>query len=203
MAIFLHHADLPDGFTPAAAIAVDCEMMGLNVRRDRLCLVQISNGDGDAHLVQIGRDQITAPNLTALMGNAAITKIFHYGRADLGVLMHRFGVLPAPIFDTKIASKLARTYTDAHGLSALVAEVLGLDLSKKQQSSDWGADTLTQDQLEYAARDVLHLHALRDALIAMLIRENRMALAEAAFAYLPERVRLDLAGWGDIDIFAH
>ncbi|HXT06345.1 MAG TPA: ribonuclease D [Roseiarcus sp.] len=203
MAIRLHEGDVPEGYDFGRAVAIDTETMGLAVGRDRLCVVQLSRGDGDAEVVRIKPGQRQAPRLTAMLADATILKLFHFGRFDMGVLTHAFGVMPAPIYCTKIASKLARTYTDRHGLKDLVKELLAVDLSKQQQSSDWGAPTLSDAQLAYAASDVLHLHALRDKLDAMLKRESRDALARAAFAYLPDRVRLDLAGFEAVDIFAH
>lgn len=199
----LHKGDLPTGIDWGDAVAIDCETMGLNPHRDRLCLVQLSSGDGDAHLVQIAKGQTEAPNLTALLEDQAITKLFHFGRFDIAALFHTFGVLTTPVYCTKIASKLVRTYTDRHGLKNLLDELLGVDISKLQQMSDWGASELTEAQLAYAASDVLYLHQLRDALNARLAREGRTDLAEAAFAFLPTRARLDLAGWPETDIFAH
>ena len=201
--IHLHQHDLPDGLTLGPVVAIDCETMGLNPHRDRLCLVQLSAGDGDAHLVQIGQDQTAAPNLTRLLADPGVEKLFHFGRFDIAVMAHRFGVLARPVWCTKIASKLVRTYTDRHGLKYLLNELLGVDISKLQQSSDWGAATLTEAQMAYAASDVLYLHRLRAALAAMLAREGRVQMAEAAFAYLPDRAALDLAGWAETDIFSH
>ena len=204
MANHLHIGDLPAGlFAGATSLAIDSETLGLRFRRDPLCLVQISAGDGDAHMVQLNRETYDAPNLKALLTDPAVTKIFHYARFDLAVLDHRLGVMPGPVYCTKIGSRLARTYTDRHGLKDLVRELLGVDLSKQQQSSDWGADTLTQAQIDYAASDVLHLHALRARLDAMLAREDRAALAQACFDFLPTRARLDLLEWDETDIFAH
>ncbi|MGD1016454.1 MAG: ribonuclease H-like domain-containing protein [Roseiarcus sp.] len=203
MTIRLHAGDLPDGFDFGAAVAIDTETLGLEVGRDRLCLVQLSRGDANAELVQIAPGQTRAPNLERLLADANVLKLFHFGRFDMGVLRHTFGVMPAPVYCTKIASKIARTYTDRHGLKDLTRELLGVEVSKQQQSSDWGAPALSEAQLAYAASDVLHLHALRDKLDAMLAREGRDELARAAFAYLPERVRLDLAGFAQMDIFAH
>ncbi|MDB5590672.1 ribonuclease D [Enterovirga sp.] len=202
MTVRLHRGDLPADYQPGSAIAIDTETLGLQPHRDRLCLVQISRGDGDADLVQIGRAG-DAPNLRRVLEDSAVLKIFHFARFDLAVLLHRFGVMPGPVYCTKIASKLVRTYTDRHGLKDLCRELLGLDLSKAQQSSDWAADTLSGAQLDYAASDVLHLHALVGRLDAMLEREGRTALAQASFAYLPTRARLDLLGWAEDDIFAH
>jgi ribonuclease D len=185
------------------AIAIDTETMGLDPHRDRLCVVQLSAGDGSADVVQIPPGARDAPNLTKLIGDSAILKIFHFARFDMRTLFSAFGVMPAPVYCTKIASRLARTYTDKHGLKDLVKEVLGTDLSKQQQLSDWGTEELSDAQVAYAASDVLHLHALRDRLEAMLVRERRDALAAACFGFLPDRVRLDLAGWASEDIFAH
>jgi ribonuclease D len=203
MTICLHQGDLPDGLDLGAAVAIDTETLGLEVGRDRLCLVQLSRGDGNAELIQVAPGQTRAPNLERLLADADVLKLFHFGRFDMGVLSHAFGVTPAPVYCTKIASKIVRTYTDRHGLKDLTRELLGVEISKQQQSSDWGAPTLSEAQLAYAASDVLHLHALRAKLDAMLAREGRDALARAAFAYLPERVRLDLAGFAAMDIFAH
>jgi ribonuclease D len=203
MTIRLHQGDLPDGLDLGPAVAIDTETLGLEVGRDRLCLVQLSRGDGNAELIQVAPGQTRAPNLERLLADADVLKLFHFGRFDMGVLSHAFGVTPAPVYCTKIASKIVRTYTDRHGLKDLTRELLGVEISKQQQSSDWGAPTLSEAQLAYAASDVLHLHALRAKLDAMLAREGRDALARAAFAYLPERVRLDLAGFAAMDIFAH
>jgi ribonuclease D len=204
MTIRLHRGDLPDLTRyQGGAIAVDTEAMGLNPRRDRLCVVQLSPGDGSADVVQVLPSNSTAPNLTKLLADGNILKIFHFARFDLGVLYQGLGIMPGPVYCTKIASRLARTYTDKHGLKDLVREVLGVDLSKQQQSSDWGAADLSEAQVAYAASDVLHLHALKAKLDAMLAREGRQELAAACFRFLPERVRLDLAGWADEDIFAH
>jgi ribonuclease D len=203
MTIRLHRGDLPDLERYTSSVAIDTETLGLNPHRDRLCVVQLSNGDGTADVVQIAPGQRQAPNLVRLLGNAAVTKIFHFARFDLAVLFHTFGVMPQPVYCTKIASRLTRTYTDRHGLKDLTRELLGVDLSKQQQSSDWGAETLSEAQLAYAASDVLHLHRLRQRLDAMLAREGRADLAEACFTFLPSRARLDLAGWAEDDIFAH
>ncbi len=203
MTIRLHRGDLPDLSLYKGAVAIDTETMGLDPSRDRLCVVQLSPGDGSADVVQIGAGQNKAPNIERLLADPAIVKIFHYGRFDLGVLAKAFGVMAGPVYCTKIASRLARTYTDRHGLKDLAREVLGVDLSKQQQSSDWGADELTDAQVSYAATDVLHLHALKEKLDAMLAREGRSELAAACFKFLPERVRLDLAGWAAEDIFSH
>ncbi|NKX38848.1 Ribonuclease D related protein [Tritonibacter mobilis] len=203
MATHLYQNDLPDSVDLGPVVAIDCETMGLNPHRDRLCVVQMSGGDGDAHLVQISKDQTEAPNLTSLLTNPDVLKLFHYGRFDIAALYHRFGALTAPVYCTKIASRLVRTYTDRHGLKNLTQDLLGQDISKQQQMSDWGADTLTRAQMDYAASDVLHLHRLRDALDLRLAREGRSDLAQACFDFLPTRARLDLAGWPDTDIFAH
>jgi ribonuclease D len=201
--IRFHRNDLPAAASFGEAVAIDTETLGLAVGRDRLCVVQVSRGDGTADVVQIAPGQRGAPYLEKLLADPTVVKLFHYGRFDMAVLHHAFGVMAAPVYCTKIASKLARTYTDRHGLKDLTRELLGVDLSKQQQSSDWGADALSEAQLAYAASDVLHLHALRDKLNAMLAREGREGHARAAFAYLPDRVRLDLAGFQDMDIFSH
>lgn len=204
MANHLHEGDLPAGlFAGATSIAVDSETLGLRFRRDPLCLVQLSAGDGDAHLVRLNRSTYDAPNLKALLVDPAVTKIFHFGRFDIGMFDLHLGVRTTPVWCTKIASKLARTYTDRHGLKDVVKELAGVDLSKAQQSSDWGAATLSPEQIAYAASDVLHLHVVKARLEAMLEREGRTALAQACFDFLPTRARLDLDGWEDIDIFAH
>jgi ribonuclease D len=200
--IRLHRGDLPAGFDPGPAIAIDTETLGLNPHRDRLCVVQISCGDGSAEVVQI-RPGDAAERLKQVLADRQVLKIFHFARFDLAVLYRAFGVMPGPVYCTKIASKLARTYTDRHGLKDVVRECVGVDLSKQQQSSDWGAETLSQAQIDYAASDVLHLHAARDRLDAMLAREDRTELAQACFDFLPTRARLDLAGWPETDIFAH
>ena len=203
MTVHLHRGDLPADFQPGTAIAVDTETLGLNPHRDRLCVVQISRGDGTADVVQIAAGQSEAPVLGRVLADPAVTKIFHFARFDLAVLSLRLGVMPNPVYCTKIASKLVRTYTDRHGLKDLSRELLGVDMSKAQQSSDWAAETLTQAQLDYAASDVLHLHALKAKLDTMLAREGRTDLAASCFAFLPTRARLDLAGWPETDIFAH
>jgi ribonuclease D len=203
MTIRRHRGDLPALTSYSGAVAVDTETMGLQHQRDRLCVVQLSPGDGSADVVQIAAGQATAPNLVRLLTDPSVLKIFHFGRFDLGALHKAFGVMPGPVYCTKIASKLARTYTDKHGLKDLVKELLNIDLSKQQQSSDWGTDELTDAQVAYAASDVLHLHALRAKLDTMLAREGRDELAAACFRFLPDRVRLDLAGWEQEDIFAH
>ncbi len=207
MTIRLHRGDLPDISRYRGSVAIDTETMGLDVSRDRLCVVQLSPGDGSADVVQIpphaAPDAADAPNLKRLLGDKALLKIFHFGRFDLAILSKTFGLMPEPVYCTKIASRLARTYTDKHGLKDLVREVLGQDLSKQQQSSDWGAAQLSEAQVAYAAADVIHLHALNERLDAMLVREGREHLAAACFCFLPERVRLDLAGFASEDIFAH
>jgi ribonuclease D len=201
----LHKNDLPAGVEFGPMVAIDSETMGLNPHRDRLCLVQLSAGDGDCHLVQFERDTYDAPNLKALLADPKVIKLFHFGRFDIAVMQHYLGVTATPVYCTKIASKLVRTYTDRHGLKDLCRELLGVDLSKQQQSSDWGAAELTEEQLNYAASDVLHLHALHDRLQAMLAREQRTEIAQACFDYLPTRATLDLMGWGDDerDILSH
>ena len=207
MTIRLHRGDLPDPSRYTGAIAIDTETMGLDLNRDRLCVVQLSPGDGSADVVQIAphaaADPSAAPNLKRLLADSRLLKIFHFARFDLGMLYKAFGIMAEPVYCTKIASRLSRTYTDKHGLKDLVREVLGQDLSKQQQSSDWGSSELSEAQISYAAADVLHLHALRARLDAMLIREGRAELAEACFRFLPHRVRLDLAGFAAEDIFAH
>jgi ribonuclease D len=199
----MHRGDLPDTTRYKGAVAIDTETMGLDLVRDRLCVVQLSPGDGSADVVQIAARAADAPNLKKLLADKNLLKIFHFARFDLGMLYKTFGVMPEPVYCTKIASRLARTYTDKHGLKDLVREVLGQDISKQQQSSDWGAPALTDAQVSYAAADVTHLHALKDKLDAMLAREGRAELAAACFRFLPERVRLDLAGFAAEDIFAH
>ena len=203
MANFLYRGDLPAGLDLGPVVAIDTETMGLQPARDRLCLVQLSAGDGDAHLVQVPPGEVAAPNLAAMLGDPATRKLFHFGRFDIAVLFHRFRVLAAPVYCTKIASRLVRTYTDRHGLKDLTRELLDIDISKQQQSSDWGADTLSQAQVDYAASDVLYLHRLKAALDERLAREGRADLAQACFDFLPQRARLDLAGWGEVDVFAH
>lgn len=203
MANHLYQQDLPDDLVLGKTIAIDCETMGLMPHRDRLCLVQISSGDGDCHLVQIKRGQSTAPNLYALMQDTEVLKIFHFGRFDIAALLNAFGVLTGPVYCTKIASRLVRTYTDRHGLKTLLQEMQDVDISKHQQQSDWGAAQLSKAQLEYAASDVLYLHKLKSQLDHLLIRERRMEMAQACFDFLPIRAQLDLAGWSNDDIFAH
>ncbi|WP_299966527.1 ribonuclease D [uncultured Roseobacter sp.] len=201
-----HHVyqnDLPSDLDLGPAVAIDCETMGLHPHRDRLCVVQLSGGDGTAHLVQIAKGQTEAPNLCRLLADENVLKLFHFGRFDIAAMHHAFGTLAAPVYCTKIASRLVRTYTDRHGLAKLLQELLNIDISKQQQSSDWGAAELTQAQVEYAASDVLYLHQLRDALNEMLEREGRMDLAQRCFDFLPTRAQLDLDGWPDTDIFAH
>jgi ribonuclease D len=201
---YLHKGDLPADFAAKSdVIGVDCESMGLSLVRDRLCLVQLTDGHGEAHVVQLDRKTYDAPRLKALLGDPKIEKIFHFGRFDLAMVMRDLGVVCAPVFCTKIASKLARTYTDRHGLKDAIKELLGRDISKEQQSSDWGADEISDAQLSYAAADVIHLHALKDRLITILAREGRLELAQSCFAFLPTRAALDLAGWDETDIFAH
>ena len=198
----LHHGDLPADYQAGPVLAIDTETLGLNPHRDRLCLVQLSRGDGDADLVQIAAGDTRAPNLERILADPQVLKLFHFARFDIAVLYHRLGVMAQPIWCTKIASKLTRTYTDRHGLRDLVRELLGIEISKQQQSSDWGAPNLTDAQLAYAASDVLHLHALKNKLEDLLRRENRLDLAESCFAFLPTRARLDLAGWNS-DVFSH
>lgn len=203
MTVHLHHGDIPKGLDLGPIIAVDSETLGLSLLRDRLCVVQLSAGDGHAHVVQLDRASYRCPNLKGLLADERRLKIFHYARFDLAMFRKHLGVVAAPVFCTKIASRLARTYTDRHGLKDLAKELLDIDLSKQQQSSDWGAETLSDAQLAYAASDVLHLHALTARLEAMLAREGRTALAQACFSFLPARAELDLAGWPGEDIFAH
>jgi ribonuclease D len=203
MTIRSHKGDLPAPLPSGSTVAIDTETLGLNPHRDRLCVVQLSLGDGTADVVQIGRGQKEAPNLVASLADPTVLKLFHFARFDLAVLTNAFGVMPSPVYCTKIASKLTRTYTDRHGLKDLSRELLGVEISKQQQSSDWAAETLSEAQLAYAASDVLHLHKLKARLDAMLEREGRSELAEACFAFLPARARLDLAGWPETDIFAH
>ena len=203
MTIRLHRGDLPNLSAYKGAVAIDTEAMGLDPNRDRLCVVQLSPGDGSANVVQIGSGQRRAPNIEQLLADKSILKIFHFARFDMGILARTFGVMAEPVYCTKIASRLARTYTDKHGLKDLAREVLGVDLSKQQQLSDWGADELSDAQVSYAATDVLHLHALKEKLDEMLAREGRADLAAACFHFLPDRARLDLAGWAAEDIFSH
>lgn len=203
MTIRLHAQDLPENYVAGASVAIDTETLGLNPHRDRLCLVQISRGDGEADLVQIFKGQTEAPVLSRLLTDPGVTKIFHFARFDLAILQKTFGLTVGPVYCTKIASRLTRTYTDRHGLKDLTRELLGVDLSKQQQSSDWAAENLSEAQRAYAASDVLHLHALREKLDAMLAREGREKIARACFDFLPTRADLDLAGWPEIDIFSH
>ena len=203
MTITLHKGDLPDTADFGSMVAIDTETLGLNPHRDKLCLVQLSAGDGNAHLVQMDRSTYEAPNLCRLLDDDSVIKLFHFGRFDVAVLFHYLKVLPKPVYCTKIASKLVRTYTDRHGLKDLCRELLSVDLSKQQQSSDWGAGELTEAQKEYAASDVLHLHGLKERLDAMLEREGRAGMAQSCFSFLPTRAVLDLAGWPEEDIFAH
>ncbi len=203
MAVTLHEGDLPDGLDLGPVVAVDTETMGLKPRRDRLCLVQLSAGDGNAHLVRLAPGDYDAPNLTAMLGDGGVTKLFHFARFDVAMIERYLGVVARPLYCTKIASKLARTFTDRHGLRDLCRDLLGVEVSKEQQMSDWGAGELNERQLAYAAADVLYLHDLRARLDEMLAREGRTALAEACFGFVPMRARLDLEGWDDVDIFAH
>jgi len=203
MTIRLHRGDLPDISRYKGAVAIDTETLGLDPHRDRLCVVQLSPGDGSADVVQIPQGAKDAPNLKRLLADPGLLKIFHFARFDMAVLYNAFGVMPGPVFCTKIASRLTRTYTDKHGLKDIVRELLGIELSKQQQSSDWGAETLSEAQLAYAASDVLYLHALKDKFDVLLAREDRQKLAEACFRFLPDRARLDLEGWGAEDIFSH
>jgi ribonuclease D len=203
MKITLHKNDLPDGLDLGPIVAIDSETLGLNPYRDRLCLAQLSSGDGTAHMVQFAAGGFAAPNLKRLLSDPKVSKLFHYARFDMAMFRRHLGVMTAPVYCTKIASKLVRTYTDRHGLKDLVKELLNVDMSKEQQSSDWGAADLTEKQLAYAASDVAHLHRLKAVLDGMLAREGRTALAKSCFDFLPTRVELDLAGWPDVDIFAH
>lgn len=203
MANYLYQNDLPDGLQLGPIVAIDCETMGLNPHRDRLCLIQMSSGDGDCHLVQVAKGQTDAPNLCAMLSDPNVLKLFHFGRFDIAAMLNAFGTCAAPVYCTKIASKLVRTYTDRHGLRNLLHDMIGVDISKYQQQSDWGALTLTDAQLNYAASDVLHLHKLKKALDDRLAREGRTDMAQACFDFLPMRAKLDLDGWPDADIFAH
>ena len=203
MTIHSYEGDLPDGLDLGPVVAIDTETMGLQAHRDRLCVVQLSSGDGNAHVVRIPLDAADAPNLRMMLADPEVLKLFHFGRFDIAVMAHRFGVLARPVWCTKIASKLVRTYTDRHGLKNLCSELLNVDMSKVQQSSDWGADKLSPAQLEYAASDVLHLHALKAELEKRLLREGRLEIAQRCFDFLPDRAHLDLAGWPEQDIFAH
>jgi ribonuclease D len=199
----VYKGDLPVNLDLGSVVAIDCETMGLNPKRDRLCLVQLSSGDGNAHLVQVNKGQTSAPNLCRMLEDPNVLKLFHFGRFDIAAMFEAFGALTAPVYCTKIASRLIRTYTDRHGLKNLLQELLAIDISKQQQSSDWGAKRLSKAQIEYAASDVLYLHQLRESLNQMLIREGRMEVAQSCFDFLPTRAQLDLAGWPDTDIFAH
>lgn len=203
MANHVYQGDLPDNLDLGSIVAIDCETMGLKPYRDRLCVVQLSGGDGNAHLIQITKGQKSAPNLCKLLENPEVLKLFHFGRFDIAAMYHAFGALTAPVYCTKIASKLVRTYTDRHGLKNLLQELLEVDISKQQQSSDWGADKLSDAQVSYAASDVLYLHRLRDVLNERLEREERAEIAQACFDFLPQRALLDLQGWPDEDIFSH
>ena len=203
MANHLYKGDLPDGLDLGPIVAIDCETMGLNPHRDRLCVVQMSGGDGDAHLVQIMKGQTEAPNLCKMLEDPKVLKMFHFGRFDIAALYNAFGATTAPVYCTKIASRLIRTYTDRHGLKNLLQELLGIDISKQQQMSDWGAEELSNAQLDYAASDVLYLHDLKEKLDERLKREGRTELAQSCFDFLPTRAKLDLAGWPETDIFAH
>ncbi|MEP5759827.1 MAG: ribonuclease D [Litoreibacter sp.] len=203
MANFLYQGDLPDNLDLGPIVAIDCETMGLNPHRDRLCVIQMSGGDGNAHLVQVAIGQTSAPNLERMLTDPDVLKLFHFGRFDIAAMLNAFGAVTAPVYCTKIASKLVRTFTDRHGLKTLLQEMLGVDISKHQQSSDWGSEKLTDAQLAYAASDVLYLHGLREKLNVMLEREGRMEMAQACYDFLPMRARLDLVGWPDTDIFSH
>lgn len=203
MANHLYQNDIPDDLKLGPIVAIDCETMGLNPHRDRLCLIQMSDGDGDCHLVQVSKGQTAAPNLVRMLEDPDTLKLFHFGRFDIAALFHSFGATTAPVYCTKIASKLVRTFTDRHGLKVLLQELTGVDVSKQQQQSDWGAEKLTDAQLDYAASDVLYLHKLKDALDDMLAREGREKTANACFEFLPTRAKLDVAGWPDVDIFSH
>ena len=203
MTVYFHEGDLPDDLDLGAEVAIDSETMGLRYRRDPLCVVQLSSGDGNAHVVRLNRPAYDCPNLKRLLADPKVLKLFHFGRFDIAMFQLHLGVEVAPVYCTKIASKLARTYTDRHGLKDVAKELAGIEMSKAQQSSDWGAAELSQAQLDYAASDVLHLHAIMNRLNEMLVREGRMELAQACFDFLPMRSRLDLAGWDEIDIFAH
>ncbi len=203
MANFLYQNDLPDDLELGPVVAIDCETMGLNPHRDRLCVVQMSGGDGNAHLVQVAKGQSEAPNLCRMLEDPDVLKLFHFGRFDIAAMYNAFGALTAPVYCTKIASKLIRTYTDRHGLKNLLDHLLKIDISKQQQMSDWGAEKLSDAQISYAASDVLYLHRLREELNQRLVRENRMEMAQACYDFLPMRAKLDLAGWPDTDIFSH
>jgi ribonuclease D len=203
MANYLYKNDLPDGLDLGSIVAIDCETMGLNPHRDRLCLIQMSGGDGNCHLVQVEKGQTEAPNLCKMLTDPNVLKLFHFGRFDIAAMYHAFGALAAPVYCTKIASKMVRTFTDRHGLKNLLQELVGVDISKHQQQSDWGAEVLSEGQLDYAASDVLYLHQLKEVLDQRLAREGRTEMAQACFDFLPTRAKLDLAGWPEVDIFAH
>ena len=203
MANYLYKGDLPDDLDMGPVVAIDCETMGLNPHRDRLCLIQMSGGDGNVHLVQVEKGQTDAPNLCRMLTDPEVLKLFHFGRFDIAAMYHAFGALAAPVYCTKIASKMTRTFTDRHGLKYLLQDLVSVDISKQQQQSDWGAENLSDAQLDYAASDVLYLHRLKEALDEMLAREGRTELAQSCFDFLPARARLDLEGWPEIDIFAH
>ena len=203
MANYLYKGDLPDDLDMGPVVAIDCETMGLNPHRDRLCLIQMSGGDGNVHLVQVEKGQTDAPNLCRMLTDPKVLKLFHFGRFDIAAMYHAFGALAAPVYCTKIASKMTRTFTDRHGLKYLLQDLVGVDISKQQQQSDWGAENLSDAQLDYAASDVLYLHRLKEALDEMLAREGRTELAQSCFDFLPARARLDLEGWPEIVIFAH
>jgi len=203
MANLLYKGDLPDDLDLGPIVAIDCETMGLNPHRDRLCLIQMSGGDGNVHLVQVEKGQTEAPNLCRMLTDPKVLKLFHFGRFDIAAMYHAFGALAAPVYCTKIASKMTRTFTDRHGLKYLLQDLVGVDISKQQQQSDWGAENLSDAQLDYAASDVLYLHRLKEALDVLLAREGRTNLAQSCFEFLPARALLDLEGWPEIDIFAH
>lgn len=203
MANYLYKGDLPDDLDMGPVVAIDCETMGLNLHRDRLCLIQMSGGDGNVHLLQVEKGQTEAPNLCRMLTDPKVLKLFHFGRFDIASMYHAFGALAAPVYCTKIASKMTRTFTDRHGLKYLLQDLVGVDISKQQQQSDWGAENLSDAQLDYAASDVLYLHRLKEALDEILAREGRTELAQSCFDFLPARARLDLEGWPEIDIFAH
>lgn len=203
MANYLYKNDLPDGLDLGSIVAIDCETMGLNPHRDRLCLIQMSGGDGNCHLVQVEQGQTEAPNLCKMLTDPNVLKLFHFGRFDIAAMYHAFGALAEPVYCTKIASKMVRTFTDRHGLKNLLQELVGVDISKHQQQSDWGAEVLSEGQLDYAASDVLYLHQLKEVLDQRLAREGRTEMAQACFDFLPTRAKLDLAGWPEVDIFAH
>jgi ribonuclease D len=203
MANYLYKGDLPDDLDMGPVVAIDCETMGLNPHRDRLCLIQMSGGDGNVHLVQVEKGQTEAPNLCRMLTDPEVLKLFHFGRFDIAAMYHAFGALAAPVYCTKIASKMTRTFTDRHGLKYLLQDLVGVDISKQQQQSDWGAENFSDAQLDYAASDVLYLHRLKEELDEMLAREGRTELAQSCFDFLPARARLDLEGWPEIDIFAH